>query len=43
MFEKGSTVLLTIVTETEIIAANVGDTKLFGIRKDDGKIVGLTK
>ena len=43
MFDKGSTVLLTIVTETEIFAANIGDSKLFGIKKDDGKMVPLTK
>jgi len=42
MFDKGSTVLLTIITETEIIASNIGDSKLFGIRKEDGKVVALT-
>lgn len=43
MYDKGSTVLLAVVTESEIIAANVGDSKLFGIRKDDGMVVPLTK
>jgi serine/threonine protein phosphatase PrpC len=43
MYDKGSTVLLAIVTETEIIAANIGDSKLFGIKKDDGAVISLTK
>lgn len=33
MFEKGSTALVVILNESEIVAANVGDCKLFGLTK----------
>jgi hypothetical protein len=43
MFEKGSTVLIVLVSCDKIIAANIGDCRLFGLRKSDSQLVALTK
>lgn len=31
--------LLAVINENEIVAANIGDSKMFGLLKNDGKLV----
>lgn len=43
MYEKGSTLILAICTKIYLIAANLGDSKIFGILKDSKSLLPLTK
>lgn len=35
--------LLAVINDNQIIAANIGDSKMFGLTKIDGKLVEMTK